>query len=134
MNIGRKFNPKLLAAFLPPAMLLILTLSARGNYDNHKFFYNSLTAFQDTVRPMNLIPLKIQFFYKKIFPKPVLPYDLYSDLPSFSTQPHTFIWLICVRLRAVLLQFGKPSIAASDEKCRVVEQSFRLLLLRNPVR
>ncbi len=52
MNIGRKFNPKLPAAFLLPAMLLILTLSVRANYDNHKFFCNSLTAFQDTTRPI----------------------------------------------------------------------------------
>ena len=49
MNISRKFNPKLLASFSASAMLLIVTLPAIGNYNNKKFFCNSLTASQDTV-------------------------------------------------------------------------------------
>src|ERR1700730_8274125 len=53
MNISCKFNPKLLAAFLPSAMLLIVTFSASGNYENKKLFYNSLTAYQDTTRPVS---------------------------------------------------------------------------------
>src|SRR5437868_4202950 len=53
MNISRKFNPKLIAAFSASAMLLILTYPAIGNYNNKKFFCNSLTAFQDTTRPIS---------------------------------------------------------------------------------
>src|SRR4030095_579031 len=49
MSISRKFNPKLLAASLALAMLLIVTFTATGNYNNKSFFYNSLTAYQDTV-------------------------------------------------------------------------------------
>ncbi|HEY0678548.1 MAG TPA: putative LPS assembly protein LptD, partial [Chitinophagaceae bacterium] len=33
-------------------MLIILTLSAPANYNHNHFFYNSLTAFQDTTRPL----------------------------------------------------------------------------------
>ena len=33
-------------------MLIILTLSATANYKGNRFFYNSLTAFQDTTRPI----------------------------------------------------------------------------------
>src|SRR5215467_10967007 len=49
MNISRKFNPKLIATFSALAMLLIVTHHAIGNYNNKKFFCNSLTASQDTV-------------------------------------------------------------------------------------
>jgi len=52
MDISRKFNPKLLAAFMASAMLLILTYPANGNYNNKKFFCNPLTAYQDTTRPI----------------------------------------------------------------------------------
>ncbi len=52
MIIGSKINPKCLTAYLSVAMLLILTLSASGNYSNKEFFYNSLTAYQDTSRPI----------------------------------------------------------------------------------
>src|SRR4051812_2886134 len=51
MKISRKINPKLIAALLPCAMLLIVTLPANGNYKNKTFFCNSLTAFQDTTKP-----------------------------------------------------------------------------------
>ena len=51
MNISRKFNPKLLAAFMAFAMLLILTYPANGNYNKKNIFYNSLTAYQDTTKP-----------------------------------------------------------------------------------
>jgi len=51
MNISRKFNPKLIAALTALAMILILTYPANGNYNNRKFFYNSLTAYQDTTKP-----------------------------------------------------------------------------------
>ena len=50
MNISRKFNPKLIAALSALAMILILTYPANGNYNNERFFYNSLTAYQDTTR------------------------------------------------------------------------------------
>ena len=33
-------------------MLIILTLSASANYKSPRFFYNSLTAYQDTTRPV----------------------------------------------------------------------------------
>ncbi len=52
MNISRKFNPKLIAAFIALAMLLIVTYPANGNYNNKKFFGNSLTAYQDTIKPV----------------------------------------------------------------------------------
>jgi len=49
MIISRKFNPKLIASFSALAMLQIVTHHAIGNYNNKKYFCNSLTASQDTV-------------------------------------------------------------------------------------
>ena len=51
MNSRRKFTSKSIYAF-PLAMLIILTLSASANYKSPCFFYKSLTAFQDTTRPL----------------------------------------------------------------------------------
>jgi len=53
MNSRRKSTQKSLFA-VPLAMLIILTLSATANYKETKFFYNSLTAFQDTTRPQRV--------------------------------------------------------------------------------
>ena len=52
MNSRRKSTPKTLSACLV-AMLIIVTLSVTGNYNGNRFFYNSLTAYQDTIpRPL----------------------------------------------------------------------------------
>ncbi|HYE53269.1 MAG TPA: putative LPS assembly protein LptD, partial [Chitinophagaceae bacterium] len=51
MKRRRKSTQKTLYAF-PVAMLMILTLSAAANYKSPRVFYKSLTAFQDTTRPV----------------------------------------------------------------------------------
>src|SRR5215212_2978644 len=51
MNSRHKSTQKTLSAVLV-AMLMILTLSVAGNYSYDRFFYKSLTAFQDTTKPI----------------------------------------------------------------------------------
>lgn len=51
MNSRHKSTQKTLSAVLV-AMLMILTLSAAGNYNYDRVFYKTLTAFQDTTRPL----------------------------------------------------------------------------------
>lgn len=51
MNSRHKSTSKSLSAVLV-AMLMIVTLSAAGNYSYDGVFYKSLTAFQDTTRPL----------------------------------------------------------------------------------
>ncbi len=67
MTNGRKNSLKQGSAWILFVSLLLITSNVRANYNSDNYFYNSLTAFQDTskVPKKDTIPARKRFHYYK---------------------------------------------------------------------